>query len=278
MPSVVKISTYNICKGKNHKIIVANVLSLAKAGSNVICLQELHKVHNRQFIGDEIKAALGGEWGAEYFMGSGRFNSGLAVFWKKPDFNGPAEFEKISLPAKNGNHLDKKPLVTRRGVVERRALVADFRTGDKLMRITNLHLDWWGGVERRLSQVRFVTDRLKAKPPADCEIICGDLNTIGSLSRSKLQRRRISELLGREFVSVLPDTSHTWHFSAADPAGKRTTLGSVLRNLGRAIRQRLDYVWVNGFDVLDSRVVYVGGSDHFPITATLRATLSRGEV
>ncbi len=271
MPDIVKISTYNICKGKNHKTIVANVLGLAAAGGNVICLQELRRIPGRRFIGSEIESALGEEWAAEYFLESGHFDLGLAIFWKKCDFGDYPEFERVPLPTKRRIHLNKKPFAIHHGIIERRALIATFRAGAKLMRVSNIHLDFQGGFEHRLNQMRFFVEYLKRQPTADYEMVCGDLNTFGTLAVSRLQREHIKRLLGGGFVSVLPDTSRTWQLSAADPLKRRMPFGEIWHNLGRTVRQRLDYVWVNGFDVLESRVVYVDGSDHFPITATLRA-------
>ena len=131
--------------------------------------------------------------------------------------------------------------------VQRGALIGTFKLGDKTVRITSIHLDWNGRFPQRRKQLEFFKTQLTS--PADCEIICGDLNTVGIGTEMVLrnQARKFRNLLGPGFISAY----------------------TKIRPTQRYFLQRLDHIFIKGAKVKESHVFRRRGSDHYPLVAAL---------
>jgi endonuclease/exonuclease/phosphatase family metal-dependent hydrolase len=248
-----KIVTYNIQFGAGNIDQVAdNIQNLAALGTALFCLQEI-----RQFDGQRANIAviterLGTNWQWETFIKPNSHDVGLAILWR-PELLDLVKMDKILLPKLSQfnfyeNFFEKKISRIIDKPVQKGALTAIFQVGDRLLRTTNLHLDWQGHFIHRAEQLNFLVSHLNTpNKKADYEIICGDFNTWGAELILRSQERKIRRLLGPDFINVYPSAPRT---QANFP-------------------QRLDYIFVRGAQPIKAEVLKVKGSDHLPIAAVL---------
>ncbi|OGE80995.1 MAG: hypothetical protein A3E98_03760 [Candidatus Doudnabacteria bacterium RIFCSPHIGHO2_12_FULL_48_11] len=248
---MLKLVSYNLHNSRNEREIVRNVLDFASAGVNLFCLQEVRLSKGGKFIGDAILSALGPGWNGNFFLSPEPFlkDYGLGIVWKSEmDL---VKFENLSFdtPANFGSYQRIINLLLRAGITpfQQRygSLIGTFKIGKTSLRISNLHIDWRGGLENRISQIKHLSNYLKEALVVDGEIICGDFNTLGFFENSK-QVEMIHSLFGKEFINLFPDfRATTTHF------------------------QHLDHIFARNLKIHRSLVHEVDGSDHFPLLAEL---------
>jgi endonuclease/exonuclease/phosphatase family metal-dependent hydrolase len=244
-----KVATYNIHFGIEIDTVAQNLKELAADGVGLFCLQEVWHFDPDPSHADILQEALGEAWQHDIFMKPNSHDLGVCIFWRR-DLLTLQSIEKIWLPKlprfnfyealieKSLGNVIKAPM-------HKGALIATFAFGGKLLRVTDLHLDWHGHFVHRAEQLRYVLAHLSAVP-ADCDIIAGDFNTMGPEILFGNQERKIRNLLGPRFTNV---------FSRFVPTSRR-------------ILQRLDYIFVRNLKILNAEVLRCAGSDHFPVVAT----------
>ncbi|HEV8601128.1 MAG TPA: endonuclease/exonuclease/phosphatase family protein, partial [Patescibacteria group bacterium] len=185
----------------------------------------------------------------EFFLSEKPLSSdyGLAMLWRKSDMN-QVKFDRLTFPGVG----QLKPyeqfieFIQRKNSdpIKRGALIGTFVLQDRTIRISNLHLDWHGGFEHRINQLKHLIDSLKPEP-AHGEIICGDFNTV-SFMNTKEQIQKINSLLGSEFVNAIPQFRPSTIFL-----------------------QHLDHIFARNLPVKHARIHAMLGSDHYPVTASM---------
>lgn len=153
-------------------------------------------------------------------------------------------------------------------------LSVSFHLGKKILRITNLHLDFLGGLKRKKIQTGSVAAYLRAHP-VDYDVVCGDFNTIGPVrfmsKRIERQKKLILSQLGPEYKEVhVPSWTSdvTTVISPLTPASK--LVHAVFKKTGIQFRQKLDWVFVKGVRKGAASVRHdLTGSDHYPVFAEL---------
>lgn len=239
-----KIATYNIHHGLKLKKITENINKLSKDGVVVFCLQEMRESIKEISVLNACLEALGDNWEYETFLEPDSFNFGLCLIWKSNILKSK-KIDKIILPEipkSNIRVMVKKIKKT----IQRGVLVGTFEVDGKLLRISNVHLDCHGQFAQRARQLTSLISYLKSDDSVDCEIICGDFNTIGAEALSKKQEKKILAILGEGFINAYPRPTPTFH-----------------------LLQRLDYVFVKNMKVNKAEVLKLKGSDHFPLIASL---------
>ncbi len=171
-------------------------------------------------------------------------------------------------------HLFSLQAMFFRMIPQQGALVTRYKVGNKILRVTNLHLDVLGGTKHKRKQMKHICKHL-AQTKADYDIVCGDFNTIGPIKimrkRIRKQRDIIRETLGASFKEVFvpswtSDIRET--MNPQIPANRLITRG--LNKIGISFRQKLDWIFVRGFRTATAIVRHdLVGSDHYPIIATL---------
>lgn len=175
--------SYNICMGKNAQKVVGNLEQFAYRGARLFCLQEVRRSYKDVSVIDLLLKRLGPLWQAESFLSSKSksFDYGLCLVWHSETLE-PIKFEHLSLPRLHILGLSEMAyeIFTRRGFrsIQRGVLVGHFIYQGQPLRISNLHLDWQGGLKHRLKQIKFLREHLQEQGKLAREIVCGDLNTI----------------------------------------------------------------------------------------------------
>lgn len=263
MPQNITVATYNIFHGRHTAEIVRNVTRLAIRGADVICLQEVRVVPGKQFLGGILERALGPSWRAEYLLGPG-YDLGLAIYWQSSKL-ALLNRREIVLPKIRSYHAGRQLTSLRVKPIQRGALSLSFSLSREVVRITNVHLDWQGGLAHRSRQLAGLVAALDKCGRTAHEIICGDLNTVGPRLWQQLQEWRLRAVLGPSFTHATAGIRKSWRLgnmksSKSLPPGRK-----VLDGLRRHIGQRLDYIWSAGLTVRETSVLHVEGSDHFPV-------------
>jgi len=154
------------------------------------------------------------------------------------------------------------------------ALVTRYKIGKKILRVTNLHLDVMGGIKHKKKQMLSICTHL-ANTKADCDIVCGDFNTIGPIKimrkRVRRQRNLIRDILGSEFKEVfIPSWTSDIKGTINPQIPANKLIHKSLNRVGISFRQKLDWIFVRGFTGASAIVRHdLPGSDHYPIFATL---------
>lgn len=269
MKSSIKLATYNVQNGLDGDDLLRTIRELADEkdgeGINIFCCQEVRKDQNN-FVGDEILSVLGKNWQAEYFLAPDFSLTalGLAIFWKNKELNlidlkrwSLPVLEKVSWWEKTWQKVTQGQLETGNWLAfvfreidleknDRGAMVATLEYEGRKARIVNIHLDWAGGPNHRAKQLRYLKERLESEPPVDYELICGDLNTIGNPAKTKKEVEGFLNILGKEYQDALPKSRST-----------------------RPPLQRLDHIFVRGFQPKSTKVLPLAGSDHLPMVIDL---------
>lgn len=240
----IKIATYNIHHGIQLEKIRENIKKLSKDGVHIFCLQEVREFSGKTSVLDVCLEALGTGWEHKKFIEPNSYNFGLCFIWKKSVLKNK-KIEKLTLPKIPKFNI--RIIVKRiRKPIDRGALIGTFKINNKLIRISNVHLDCAGQFIQRERQLRALMRHLKADAGLKKEIICGDFNTIGVEALSKKQEKKILDIFGSGFKNAHPKSTPTFH-----------------------LLQRLDYIFVKNIKIKKSAVLKMKGSDHFPIVAEL---------
>lgn len=247
MNKELKLVTYNLRNGLNVKRLAKNVVKMASRGADLFCFQEFRKFKERPFVGERLRAVLGEEWTVEYFLKENTFDLGLCVMWKKSKLD-LVKAEKIMLPKisqlKMAIRILERLFFERRLPVQRGVIIADFKMGNALLRVSNVHLDWIGGLKHKTGQLQYLIDCLTEKPKTDYEIVCGDFNTVGPLGLTKRRHQKMFKTFEGKFVDV--------------SSGLRVTSHTL---------QKLDYIFSRGFKEVSAERLFFLGSDHMPLLA-----------
>jgi endonuclease/exonuclease/phosphatase family metal-dependent hydrolase len=250
MTGELKIATYNIHDGREPQAVAGTIKSLMAQGISLVCLQEVRTIYRGINIRDVLKKELGSSIQAEYFLGANAewFDYGLGILWDSEVLTSTS-FAHLPLPELPKFKTWEKAFFPLHGLkvapFKRGALIGTFNLKGKKLRVTNVHLDFHGGHEQRAKQITYLKSYLDSQAPVDYEIICGDFNTLGFFNRTG-KAKAIQTLLTNELKSVFAKPYSTIAY------------------------QQLDYIFQKGFQTQDSRVHKLSGSDHFPVTATLK--------
>lgn len=265
MAETLKVASYNLQNGNRPDVLGQSLRTMEADGVQVFCLQELWN-HS---IADSVQGNLGGDWRKEvYVQDSPGTDLGVGILWRGDELS-MKEVKRITLPRLETQDWWGKRLSRNTRTPQRGAIIADFVAGGQEVRITNAHLDWQGGMRQRIRQLSALTEYLSTLPESPYEIICGDFNTVFLSGLRDAGRHQLENVLGPQFQDALPQVKSTWNMESLDPVEKSTTILSKVRRLNMRIPQRMDYIFIKGFKVVDSKVERLDGSNHFPITATL---------
>lgn len=268
MSRKITLVSYNIQDGIHEDLIVENIHKMVRNGVDIFCLQET-RVIKPNFIVDRLKTELGDEWQGESFLGvaNPRTEIGLTILWKSTKLN-LQELEKVLLPKLNYVSLYERCITYILKPTQRGAIIATFNINGVMLRITNLHLDFKGGISRRMSQVEYLALHLSKKPTVPHEIIAGDFNTTGSKASSKKQQNQIEQLFRNDFTDAFPDLGWTFDGVSVDPERIFSSLQNLFVRLGVRLYRRLDYVFLKNIAVAEAKMEKLKGSDHYPLVIT----------
>lgn len=208
--------------------------ALARFDTDLVALQEVWEPHDGSGVVRPAAAALGYEVLHVALSGS--------TITPRPEIT--AEPEEVDgtwgtvlltrLPVTSVRTIDLGRLVERWDIAARHALVAELDVGGTAVAVAGIHLSF--ALPNAAAQLRRLTGALPADRPS---VIVGDCNLWGPTA-SALTRGRRRAVRGR-----------TWPV--------------------RRPAFQLDHILVSpDIDVLDGRVLPTIGSDHLPISATLR--------
>lgn len=254
-------ATYNILRGYNSDLIIANLRFLIAEGADVICLQEAEEPFEAKLRALLQEDAYRG-WDA-HFAHAGQ-NGHVATLWNAERLRFRTASTVILPKLKVLHSLRLKKLVER---WNRLALIADFELADgRVVQVTNAYLSWEGGSSHRLRQLRLVRETI-AKTPADFRVIAGDFNTVAPRPLRHLHERRVERILGEDFRNAFPKLPWTYDISVTHPSSGPQFIGTLSR-AGVKWRQRLDYMFAKDLAVLSAQMHDLPGSDHRPLIAT----------
>lgn len=267
-PETVTIATYNIQKGSNARQILQNISYLAERGVNVFCLQEVHQRDQEPFIAHDISRVLGHHWIPAYFLTQSASNNdlGLATFCDERQFE-LGNVTGIYLPKREGRSLDERVTSSEKEVTQRGALSVMLKMRDKLLKITNAHLDWRGGLSHRMKQFACLSQFLHSTRNTAHEVLCGDLNTIISW---KSQVRQMIAALGEEFSYLCNNVPWTYDLANPDPGHPLHMLQRLCKWAGIGYPERLDHFFARGMQTEEMLLFETDGSDHYPLISKLR--------
>jgi len=146
---------------------------------------------------------------------------------------------------------------------QRKILSGTFLYKGKKIRITTTHIDVAGNLEERLRQNNYLMQYVLSKPAVRYEIICGDFNTIRGFTFHK--EVAALNLLYKDFSEICSEISWTEDFYHCSFRSKHVE--KIVRNLHIHYRQKLDHIWSKGFNIQESKLLPIEGSDHFPLLA-----------
>jgi endonuclease/exonuclease/phosphatase family metal-dependent hydrolase len=249
-----KIISYNIHMGLETEALTKNIMEFAKQGVDVFCLQEFWKWMQPVDLETLLLEALGPEWQIEYETPEKPSHDyGVCFLWNKSALKA-LSFHRLPMPKVAKPKLWEKAWIRAHGFntfnTQRGALIGTFNWNGQQVRITNLHLDWQGGVRQRAAQISHIKDFLTGNPKADYEIICGDFNTIGIFNKKKQPKM---------FIGILGDG-----FYDACSKPEPTCPPFIL-----------DHIFVKNFQVQEFQTHKLAGSDHYPVFARLKGIVSR---
>ncbi len=249
IPTTLQMVSYNIQNGIHAEQIANTIYKLARSGVHLFCLQEVRKIGDSPFIGDLIKNSLDSNWKAYYYLSDGQeeFDYGVAFLWN-PTILRMHHIDRIALPKREKlsiiESLIEKILINRTVPVSRGAIIGTFTYERKNIRVTNVHLDWQGGPNHRLDQLKYVQSIINKKQKSTYEIVVGDFNTVGLSLSFRKNEQAIKNVLGNDFSSAF---------------------SQLLPTTNTFFPQRLDYVFVKNLGVTDLKILPYPGSDHYPL-------------
>jgi endonuclease/exonuclease/phosphatase family metal-dependent hydrolase len=247
---MLSLATYNILHGYHEEQILKNLSVLISKGAEIICLQEVDIPFEKplnNFLNNFP------EWHVRYFHeGSG---CNLALLWNtsKMALN---DIRNVFLPKPDDS------------CCQRGAQVASFDWGNEVVRISNVHLSWEGGMSHRFRQLKYLKNQLETSEIQN-EIICGDFNTFAPALLRNIQKRKIAETLGNQWKDVLPNMIWTCDVSHSYPPDKFHWISITLKRFGFRLRSCLDYILIKNLVAKEGRMIDVPGSDHRPLLVQL---------
>jgi endonuclease/exonuclease/phosphatase family metal-dependent hydrolase len=268
------VATYNIQSSLHPSQITKNILKMARKGVTVFCLQELVAYRDRPFIGDLLLKKLGKDWQAVYHLGQARslLGMGNGIIWHTKTLT-LKDHQKVLLPPSPPLAIHEKAFVwLAAGLtapLRRRALIGRFRFNGKLVRITNLHLDFNGGTVQRVKQLKYLKNLLAHDNKNAREIICGDFNCLDLLNIGA-EHRIYHQVLGDQYQDASERVGWTGDLNKIDSSQGMKLFARLIKIFRLQVRRKIDYVWVKNVTVEECYKLAWSGSDHYPVLASLR--------
>jgi endonuclease/exonuclease/phosphatase family metal-dependent hydrolase len=244
------LATYNILHGHYKGHILANLKILFDKGVDVICLQEA-EIPFEEPLNNFLRQFP--DWSVRFFHEGSAAN--LAIVWNTTKME-LKHVEEVLLPRPD------------RSCCQRAVQVATFNVEGKSFRISNAHLSWEGGYSHRFKQLEFLKEELK-KVKVDHEIICGDFNTFAPATFRNIQKRKVQDVLGDEWVNALPDLKWSCDVSFSYEKDTFHIISVILTKLGFKLRSCLDYVFIKNLKVTAGEMLDLPGSDHRPLFVSI---------
>lgn len=259
---MITVATYNILHGHHSQLILESIKFLLDQGVDTLCIQEADPPFPEVF--DEfLHASNMKDWKVRYVHVDRGGN--LATAWNSSKLD-LKEFEVIPLPVlPKPSNLQR--LKGHNIIMQRVGAAAGFLVEGKLVRITNVHLAWEGGVRHRLEQLRHLRDVL-AKHPVEADVLGGDFNTVAPARLRRLQQKRVEAILGPEWTNALASLAWSWDTAYTAPQDKGKFVANIARPLGLKLRARLDYLFSRNLKVMSADMFDLPGSDHRPLVGT----------
>ena len=153
----IALASYNILHGHHSDQIIKNINFLISKGANVLCLQE-SDLGFKKSLNNLLKTKLF-DWEVRYFHTGPACN--LAIIWNNKVLRlkniEPTLLPNLPKPSIT-QRLIRSALTYRRG-----ALSAYFSVNGRMIRVTNAHLGWEGGIKHRFRQLKYLRDVLEKK-------------------------------------------------------------------------------------------------------------------
>jgi len=268
MNSNLKIATWNILHGTFKEDILEGLYFLiAKAGADVICLQEAETRHTGSILAFLKEKGLG-QWQLEA-MEAKPTGAELIILYNGSRLTLQGNPQLWHMPV-----LPNKPFLQRmfgrKGIpyVQRAAMATNFLLDGKPIRIVTAHLAYEGGLRHRRKQLSTLGAMLR-KTPVEREVLCGDFNTTSFLPGQNWQEQRIvQESLGPDFVNANTDLSWSFSLATIDHTEPVAFLRHIPLWIRKRLRSRMDYVLGRGLRLADGEAFDLRGSDHRAVAGT----------
>ncbi|KKT81934.1 MAG: hypothetical protein A3B99_04620 [Candidatus Yanofskybacteria bacterium RIFCSPHIGHO2_02_FULL_44_12b] len=253
----ITLATYNILHGYHADLILKNLAILVEKSANIICIQEADPPF-KNLLNDFVRNK---KWQVIYFYDTKGCN--LAIAWN-PEFLRFQGSENILLPMPRKPSLAQRIIIGSIEKLQRGALSASFLASDKVIRVTNAHLAWEGGIKHTLLQLGHLKWQLN-KRQNDHEVLAGDFNTFAPSILRKIKQRKVEEVLGECWTNQFPNIFWTCDTSYVAPQDGVTPYANFLRSLGIKMRSRLDYIFTLNLNAVSGEMLDLPGSDHRPV-------------
>lgn len=264
MAERLQVATYNIQHGSRLDLLGQTLNTMREDGVSLFCLQEVWE----EQIGEGLRNRLPEGWKGAYYPAELN-DTGVALLWNSQELE-MLKLDRGPLPYLEKRHILERRFSSFRQALHRGVITGIFKFGDRNFRATSVHLDWQGGMNHRLRQIKHIKEFLASLDPIDHEVIAGDFNTVLFSGNTRAKRESIRSTLGNEFEEILPAVLSTYNMQSLHYSRDRTLfIKRILLKLGISIPQRLDYIFIKGFKLHKAQVEKLDGSDHFPITAEL---------
>ncbi len=268
-----KLLSYNLYGGVHNNKIIQGFRE-NKISSDIFCFQEFPEDVELQkpflqFIGNKYKSIKSLSWKlTERTIGLATFYNSTKFFLRRKHI--------IHLPRVNlklherlfcSSLTGKTPIY-----FDRTAIISILDYIGVTLTVVNTHNAWEGGINHQIDQFNYIVDVLrKLRLLNNVIIFCGDLNVIGDSNNGRL----LIDIAGHNgfgnFSKNIPyscdfASRYSWPEDKARPV--RTFLKFLMRlssKLGIDSRKKIDYVFGLNLRQYSSKMINMGGSDHYPI-------------
>lgn len=267
------LATYNIQFSLYPEEIKTNIAKMAQEGISIFCLQEVTHSPGKTFIIDILLKELGSDWDAISNLGEEQsvLGMGNCIIWNTKVL----DLKKIQnefLPKSKALSMHEKVFSWIVGGIsvpfQRRAIIGYFEFNNRLIRVSNIHLDHNGGLENRKKQLSYFVDILKKDKTINNEIICGDFNSFDLLKNGK-ESLMHTEIIGNHFVDVSKNSGWTADLNAIDIKHGGIFFKFIIKYFHLHIKRKLDYIWTKNIISSHCEKLFLNGSDHNPLIAYL---------
>ncbi len=253
----IALASYNILHGHHSELIIKNIKFLIAKGANAICLQETDLLFKKS-LNNLLKKELR-HWKVRYFHTNIACN--LAIAWDDRHLK-LKDMHSILLPTLPRPSITQR-LIRRAQTYKRGALSAHFLVDGKTVRVTNVHLGWEGGIKHRLYQLRFLRETLDEEQ-IDHGILSGDFNTFAPAIFRRIQKKKVEQILGKEWTNAFPHLKWSCDISHTVPQDGWGKAVKLCRLLHIRMRSLLDYMFIYNMKVVSAEMFDLEGSDHRP--------------
>jgi len=258
---LLNIATYNILHGRYAGMILENLKFLLEKGADIICLQEADLPFEKP-LNELLQTPAFKNWRVQYaHTGVG---GNLATIWDGTRLQFQNS-EILLLPSLPKPAISQR-LTFRTNVRQRVGLVSNFLFENKVVRVTNVHLAWEGGIRQRLAQLSYVRNAL-ANEEASYDILAGDFNLLPTRALRRIEEKKIGATLGQLYTNALPNIKWNFDTSYTAPEDGLETVANICRAFGITFRCRLDYIFTRNLKTISGEMFDLPGSDHRPLLA-----------